>query len=234
MAIATAPLVHIGFPKKNLKVEAYSDKLDDSVKILDSELAHLREQYDNGEISGDTYISLSDTVKEKKTAQEKVNEKLYDEKVEQERVFGWKTWRVFLIGFGIRIVYLFFSIIITLLVVFFIRPEKGNLKNALTTLQVFCYAISIYEITWVFWPSQDYPIETYWVAMLLGSVILSMALVSFLMWYRFKIERLQDIAKNLIRFTYNIETVGRYIIPEKRKKYKRERTELVNQSLDNE
>lgn len=234
MAIAVAPLVHIGFPRQNAKVESYSKELDRSIQIFDDELILLRAQYDNKEISAETFISLTDSVKEKRASQEKVNEKLYDEKVEQERVFGWKTWRVFLIGFGIRIVYLFFSIIITLLTVFFIKPEKGKLKNSLITLQVFCYSISFYVLIWVFWPSQDYPIETYWVAMSLGSVILSIALVSFLMWYRFKIERLQDIAKNLIRFTYNIETVGRYIIPEKRKKYKRERTELVNQSLDNE
>lgn len=234
MAIAVAPLLHIGFPKQNPVVEAYSNELDKSVQIFDDELILLRSQYDNKEISAETYILLTDSVKEKRASQESVNDELYDLKVEKERVFGWKTWRIFLIGFGIRVVYLFFSIMISILIILFVKPKKGALRNSLITLQVFCYTISIYVITWVFWPSQDYPIETYWIFMVIGSAILSLALVKFLMWYRFKVERLEYISRSWIAFSYNIEKVGKYIIPSKTQNYRKERTDLINESLDNE
>ena len=70
--------------------------------------------------------------------------------------------------------------------------------------------------------------------MLLSTTIVATAIVLFLMWYRFKVERLELIAKSWISFSYRIEQIGKYIIPSKLNNYKKERTLLVKESLDNE
>ena len=102
------------------------------------------------------------------------------------------------------------------------------------TLQTFLYGIATYLMIWVFWNSQDFPLSTYRYAFISASVLIGFGLTSFITWYKFKIERLEGIARNLIRFTYSIEKLRGYILPEKITQYKKERTIVINKALEDE
>ena len=178
--IFIAPLIHIEYPKKNSVVEEYKNQLEGSITVLDEGIVSLRSKYDNGTISAKEYFEQHDVLVAEKEAQESANKVLLKEKVDSERVFGWLTTRIFLVGFGIRLPYLLFSIIISLLIAR-INTRDENLLRTFFFLQVSCYSIAAYELVWVFWNFQDYPLETYRVA-----VIFMCIMVGFLCAYAFK------------------------------------------------
>ena len=178
--IFIAPLVHIYFPKKNPDIEDYRADLQVSVIDLGNEITSIRSEYDQGLITANEYFNKYDNLIIDKEKAESENRSLLNDKVDSERVFGWKTIRIFLVGFGIRLPYLLFSIIISLLIAR-IRTRDINLSRTFFFLQTSCYSIATYELVWVFWDSQDYPIDTYRVA-----IIAMCVLVGFLCTYAFR------------------------------------------------
>lgn len=175
-----APLVHIYFPKKNPVVEDYRAEIEVSVAELENDIITARSEYDKGIITAKEYLNKYDNLSIKKEQTEAKNQSLLTEKVESERVFGWKTIRIFLVAFGIRLPYLLFSIIISILIAR-IRTRDKNLSRTFFFLQTSCYSIAAYELVWVFWDSQDYPLDTYRFA-----IIALCVLVGFLCTFAFK------------------------------------------------
>ncbi|UII80055.1 hypothetical protein [Flagellimonas sp. CMM7] len=234
MAIAAAPLIHIYLPKKNAEVVAYSKQLDKDIEKYNTQLTNLRTQYNNYEIEAEEYIASSDEILLAREKQLEINEALYDKKVDASRIFGFKTLRVFLVAFGIRIVYLFLSIAISIIVVLLVKPDKGLLKNSLVVFQIFCYSISLYEIVWVFWNAQDYPIQTYWWGILLSTTLISIAIVTFLMWHKFKMERQTLTIVKLFDFMhFDVKKLG-FINSIKERQYDSKTQELVKEAIENE
>lgn len=178
--IFIAPLLHIEFSKKNPVVEKYKSELESSVTALDKGIVSLRSQYDNGTIAAKEYFDQYDELVAQRAVQKAENKVLLKEKVDSERVFGWLTTRIFLVGFGIRLPYLLFSIIISLLIAR-IHTRDDNLLRTFFFLQMSCYAIAAYELVWVFWNFQDYPLETYRIAIVFLCIV-----VGFLCAYAFK------------------------------------------------
>ena len=163
--IFIAPLVHIDFPRKTASIASYEEDLVREVSVLENDLRELKDQYGGGQIDAVTYIVLSEDIREQLRKERQANEALLTAKIDSERVFGWETPRIFLIGFGIRLPYLLFSVIISLLILR-IRTRDRYLSRAFFFLQVLCYTIALYELVWCFWYSQDYPLETYRVAII--------------------------------------------------------------------
>jgi len=170
LIILVAPLSHIGLSNKNEAVEKYKAELNQPIEELQEQLTALRSDYDNGIISAEGYIVGSDKINNTITTLKDNNKNLIKTKVDEARVFGWTTTRKFIIGFGIRLPFLIFSIIISMLIARN-KSRDRNLKKAFFLLQTSCYAISFYVIIWCFWYVQDYPLEVYWYAMLAFCVL---------------------------------------------------------------
>ncbi len=170
LIILVAPLVHIGLDKKNQKVEAYKKQLSRPVNDLQDKITALRADYDNGSVSAHDYVVGNDQLLNDLSIIETKNKTLIKAKVNEARVFGWTTTRKFIIGFGVRLPFLIFSIIISILIARE-RTRDKNLKKAFFLLQTSCYTISFYVIIWCFWYVQDYPLEVYWYAMLVFCIL---------------------------------------------------------------
>ncbi len=187
------PIIHIDFPKKNVEVEAYKTSLDKKINNIKIKIKNNRTAYDEGIIDAKKYIHINDKLLISLDKQSKINTKLYRDKVDSVRIFGWKTMRIFLVGLGIRLPYLFYSLIISYLIT--LIPQKNNfLKKALFFLQLASYTISFYLLIWCFWTSQDYPLHIYRVA-----IIILCTLASFLSIYFVKyLNRKQNAIKSLL------------------------------------
>jgi len=158
--IFVAPLVHIEFSKENSSVIELRKHLDKELTSYETNILELRQEYDQGKISATDFIMENQKISNDKTEQIQLNKQILTDKINSERIFGWKTWRVFLVGLGIRLPYLLFSIIISYLIIK-INSKEPNLMRAFIVLQTLCYTISFYVLIWCFWYSQDYPLHAY-------------------------------------------------------------------------
>ena len=179
--VLIVPLSYIFFPKKNLEVELYKKVLQEKVDVLTKEKSRLNLDYENGNISAEYYIAADRDITELLAEQVHENQIRIKRKTNMERVFDWKTNRVFMIGLGVRLPYLIFTLIIYFLVGAF-SAESTRLNRALRFLVICCFTISFYELIWVFWPSQDYPIQTYMWRILIMCLISSMVMIKLLSW----------------------------------------------------
>jgi len=193
--IFAAPLIHAEFSKKNPKVEKYKDKLNSSIEAIEFNLQTLELEYESGSINAKQYITSFKYFASKIKSQEAENDKLLSAMVDSERIFDWKTMRIFLIGLGTRIPFLFFSILIS----FFIVRENTKdryLSKAYTFLQVSCYTISFYLLIWVFWPSQDFSLEVYRWGIIASCVPIAIGCTYFIKYY----DSNRTILKSKIRY----------------------------------
>lgn len=197
--IFIAPLVHIDFPKKTATIVAYEKELESEIDRIHEYLAEAREQYDSGKINAESFVRLQDGLLKELQLQEEKNTELLTSKIDSERIFGWQTPRIFLVGFGIRLPYLLFSVIISLLILKIATTDR-NLSRAFLLLQILCYTITFYELVWCFWYSQDYPLETYRVA-IIGMCMLLAIGATYLVRY-FKTASLHH--KKIIRWLMDV------------------------------
>ncbi len=170
IGIFMAPLVHIWFPKTNPEVEKYKEVLEAGEQQVLSDITALRSSYSNGKLTAVSYVEALHSLQDRLNYLSTRNKDLLARKVDSERIFDWKTTRVFLVGLGIRLPYLFFSILVSLLL-FKLNIKDKNLNRVSFFLQISCFTISFYEIIWVFWNAQDYPLETYRVAILVACTL---------------------------------------------------------------
>jgi len=226
--IFIAPLVHVYISKDNPSVVAYKKELSLKEKKYDNELIELRKKYDKRLLSAEKFIIQNDNLKALLTVQINKNNKLLKEKVDENRIFGWKTLRVFLVGFGIRLPYLLFSLIISFLI-FKIKTDDKTLKKAFVYLQIGAYTTTFYNLAWCFWYSQDYPLETYRYAIIIVSALVATSVVYFISYRELFTMRLQKIVNALSRFT--IIDARKYIKPESEKEYVSGYIEAIKKSM---
>lgn len=203
LIILVAPLVHISFPKKNQVVEQYKEVLNQPVHKLKAKIVDLRSSYDEGGIPASEYIIENDKLNITLTELLATNKSLVKTKVDEARVFGWTTTRKFIIGFGIRLPFLIFSIIISMLIA---RDQTRvkNLKKAFFILQSACYTISFYVIIWCFWYVQDYPLEVYWFAMLTFCVVAGIFTTFAFRYYDSNLIKIVKIKGSFLNFIVEI------------------------------
>lgn len=172
--IFIAPIAHIEFPKQNKSITEFKNELNREIEIIDLKLSDVRNKYDNERITAKEFIDKTDELRLQKISLSTNNALLIKEKVDIERVFGWKNLRIFLVGFGIRLPYLLFSVIISFLI-FQFNTKNKNLQRVFFLLQILCYTISFYVLIWCFWYSQDFPLSTYRIVAFLLAFLLALS-----------------------------------------------------------
>jgi len=184
------------------KVPEITKSFKKSIKLKDNALSdkqlELRKSYDAGSITATTYISENDVLTSEIESVEKENAIALKKLIDDNRVFGFSTMRRFLIGFGIRLPYLFFSVVILLLSLQI--PKKKYITPALAFLTTTSMFISMYLITWFLWDS-DFPKYIYHTAIAVISILLSVAVIYGLLHVNVSFKKRDRIIKNWIGFT---------------------------------
>ncbi|MDB0610936.1 hypothetical protein PL371_03425 [Tenacibaculum maritimum] len=183
----------------------YKKELEKEVDSIDKELVSYREKYDNGNISAENYIEINDILSKRKEEIILRNKKLIKLKVDKERFFGWKTIRKFYVGLGVRLPFLFMSIIISFLI-FKLETKDKYLKRALFFLQTSCYGLSFYYMLWVFWYSQDYSIVAYRWFFIAFSLSSAAATVYFISYRNVFVSNLETKLKGVVSYILEIRT----------------------------
>jgi len=200
--IFIAPLVHIDFPITNSKVEAFKKSKKIIFEDFRRQKEEIRKNYNKGLITGEEKIAQDDLLTEKENTFLMQYQKELKTVIDKNRIFGWKTWKKFLIGFGVRLPYLFF----TLMIVFFIQKldtKDKYLKRTFTFTTIALFTTSFYQLIWVFWDKQDFPKGYYYVTALALGFIASLIAVSFLK-YRKSLElKFKGVINQLIVFIIN-------------------------------
>ncbi|WP_281991556.1 hypothetical protein [Aquimarina aggregata] len=174
--IFTAPLLHIGFPKTPDYQKRFEDKIDSFNEIKDAELCDLKEALSQKKISPLDYIEEIELFGVNRRVETDLLNYQLDNLIDNNRVFGFRSMRIFLIGFGIRLPYILFSFVI----LFFFLYSKKKLKTSIylyrgvVVLYSISFFISFYLIIWFLLP-RDLPITAYHfligILALLGSIL---------------------------------------------------------------
>jgi len=234
VVIAVAPLIHIEIPRQNKPVDELKASLQLQIDVIDENIAQIEECYDKGLLSGnEAYAELRNTLIPRKNEILASNKKLVKDKLNQNRKFGWKDWRAFANGWGMRLPYILFCLLITFLIKR-INTQDQWLKSVFIIVQTIIWTQAIYQQVYSFWPGQDLPIKVYRPTILILAALSSLVIIMFVDWYKFKITRLEEIAKNLIGFSFIIESVKNYISPEKKNQYIKDRTLIIKKALEDE
>ncbi len=202
--IFIAPLLHIDLPTKNKEVEVFKETYNSQFDEIKEQKVLIRKQYDSKKINGDQKIRKDDLLEKEEKELLIVYKVGLKEVVDKNRVFGWKTLKKFLIGFGVRIPYLFFTFIFIYLIKI-INTQDKHLKRAFIFAQIALFTISFYLIIWSFWDKQDFPKGYYYTTALFLGFISSIATVSFLKYRTFIELKLKTIISTLIDFIVHSE-----------------------------
>lgn len=237
--IFIAPLIHIEFSKKNELVENYKSKLKNTlIAPFDLKISQNEKAYTQKKISAETYISNSKSLQKEVLKVKKQYTTLIRKKQDENRIFGWLTLRKFLNGFGIRLPYLIFSLIISYLIGL-VKTENNNLKKSFFFLQITCYTITGYVIIWCFWYLQDYSISSYRVTILILSALVSTAgyyLIKYKNELNHNINRKLDSLKGFIRVLFDVilvETKEKDLIKDEYKEeFDTRKKELISQAIE--
>lgn len=162
VTIFTAPLLHIFFPKKPDYQVNFESKIDKFNKDKDLEFCALEESLNQGEITPAEFIKREKQFLIDRAVSEELLDYQLGNLIDENRIMGWRSIRMFLIGFGIRLPYLFFSSII--LIFFFYSKEKLKedilLYRATKLLYTMSFLISFYMTIWFVLP-RDLPKPLY-------------------------------------------------------------------------
>ncbi|WP_394749581.1 hypothetical protein [Spongiimicrobium salis] len=194
--IFAAPLVHIEMPKKNPVVESYKKELRSKVTVIDDEIIYTKSQYEEGKITGDqAYNLIINELQPKRAKLIEDNDELIDNKIDEHRVFGWKTWRALANGWGIRLPYIFFAILISVFV-FALNTKNKQLKISLFFLQMSTFTMAFYQQVYTFWPYRDLPLRAYRGTIIAVCILISLASIFFIRYLSNRSNRF----KSIIRF----------------------------------
>ncbi len=175
----TAPFVHMLFPKENRVVELFkTDLYKTTIKPIELRILENRKRYDTSQISAKEYIDQNDLLISKFNEVNKQNKILIEQTIDKNRFFGWRSVRSFFIGFGIRIVIVFLTLILTF-TISLIKIQDVYLKKAFRFLEISCWGLSVYLLVWCFWKDQDFPLSAYRLAVVCGSVLIGSGMVYF-------------------------------------------------------
>lgn len=194
--MAVAPFIHMEMPVMTNEVVTYGESLDKKEENLQNKVIGYRSEYDNGFISAEEYIKGNDLLQHELSLLQTNNEKLYEEFVNNQRIFDWKSPRKFWIGFGTRLPYLLLTIF--LIALFFnVNFTDNKLRKAFVFFISLSIALSIYHITWVFWILPDFPLKTYRWLYLAVCVLIGYGCFNYLEWRRTTIDKLKGIVSYL-------------------------------------
>ena len=230
--IFIAPFLHINFSKKNAKTEKFKEETFDNLigpLIIKKETLG-KTILKQKEPNKDLFLSYLETEIEIKKKESEYKSLVKKEKAKNS-FFGWHTTRSFLIGFGNRIPYLVFNLIITYLIQI-INTESKYLKNTFRYLQLICYTISIYQIIWCFWNYQDYPLKYYRYIIVLISLSTSVMMINFINYRSVLRTKLIELIKDLFAFIFDETEDKNYIKLDKKEEYKKRRLELAEKAIE--
>jgi predicted PurR-regulated permease PerM len=162
-----APFIHIIMPKKSQEVKEYIKYVDNLKDEQKTSLENLKESSLANGISLQKYLNQeSKLLNAHSFTNTKVEKKLL--KLRQNQMaFGFRTMRVFLIGFGTRIVILFLAII--LLFSFYVQDE--GIKKVIRYISYSFIGVGLYLNIWFLWDGHDYPQSYFYLAIGLMTVI---------------------------------------------------------------
>ena len=162
-----APFIHIVMPKKSKEVIEFVNHLNDIERQQAASLEKLKKNSLANGLSLQNYFleesKLLDSFKIINAKNENEIRKLR----ESQTVFGFRTMRIFFIGFGTRIVILFLAII--LLFSFYIRDEE--LKKIVIYISYSFIGVGLYLNIWFIWDGSDFPQSFYYLAIGLMTII---------------------------------------------------------------
>ncbi|WP_459212757.1 hypothetical protein [Aquimarina rhabdastrellae] len=202
IVISIAPFIHINFPKKEKSVIILEQKISELTSKHLSKTKKLRSLYDDKRISAENYIIKLDLLNNEKQRTLSELRKELQKNVADNRMFGFRTKRVFLIGFGIRLPYLFFSL--SILGLFLYNKKKlkkdRNLYIAVKMLYNISFLISFFIVAWFLIPRQDFDSEIYYLMIGLLSILSSFLSIYLIKHYIDIFNSLKFKIRTLISF----------------------------------
>lgn len=185
VTIFIAPLLHIKFPKTPEYLARFKDKINLFEEQKDTELCDLKEKYIQGLITPKEYIEQTEQFQIDRQVKSSLLEYQIENLIDDNRVFGFRNTRIFLIGFGIRLPYILFSTII----LFFFLYSRDRLKSnrylyrSVQILYTISFLISFYMTIWFLLPRD---ISLTWYHILIGTLsVLSTVFSIFIVKYYF-------------------------------------------------
>ncbi|WP_062056084.1 hypothetical protein [Aquimarina longa] len=182
--IFIAPLLHINFPKKPEEVKLFQEKINTFNRLKNKEICQLEESLKSNEITPLEYIEQLELFNIDRSVEANLLDYQLSQIVNKHRYFGFRTLRVFLIGFGIRLPYILFSFIILFLFLYSKDKLKANvyLYRSIIILYSISFLISFYMIIWFILP-QDLPITAYHILIMTLAILSSWSSVSLVKYY---------------------------------------------------
>ncbi|MFD2589687.1 hypothetical protein ACFSTE_02525 [Aquimarina hainanensis] len=182
--IFTAPLLHIVFPKKPEYQVNFEDKINKFNKIKDAELCDLKEKQLKGIITPLEYIEQAESFQVDRETQTALLNYQLKNLINDNRIFGFKNMRIFLIGFGIRLPYIFFSTIILFFFLYSRDKLKSNiyLYHSVRILYTISFLISFYMTIWFLLP-RDLPVTLYHLLIGTLSVLSTISSILIIKYY---------------------------------------------------
>lgn len=205
IVINIAPFIHIDFPKKSNEVIRIEQKISDFKSQSNLDLEKIRKQYDIKNITAEKYIEQLDSLTEIHSSTLLSLKSELKTTIDTNRVFGFRSIRTFLIGFGIRLPYLFFSFSILSLFLYS-RNKLSQNKNLFIAVKILynsSFLISFYLLAWFIIPRQDYSPKAYYLMIGLISITSSFISIYLTKHYLDFINRLKRKIQTLISFIKN-------------------------------
>ena len=194
-----APFIHIIIPKKSLKVKEYIKYIDDVKRAQATSLTNLKKNSLVKKISLQEYLDKESQLLSEFSEINNINEKEYSTLKNNDKVFGFRSLRVFYIGFGTRIVILFLAVL------FFIsfHINDNGMKKVLNYIALSFIGVGIYLNIWFLWDGQDYPQSFYFLAIGLMTIIGIITTYMLVIRHKTLSTKFKTIINQLIVFIIN-------------------------------
>lgn len=203
-----AVFIHIDLPKKPKEVIAYEIYLYNMGVSKELALEVIKDYSLKFDLSVAEYHKRTDIINNEFNRLEKINDMTYDSIVDENRIFGFRTLRLFLIGFGTRVNILFISVI------FFISlfVKDANLNEVFKLVAISFVAQGLYVCTWFLWDGDDYPNSFYYTAIAIMSIVGTFLTYLLITRYESHIIKLKGTIQFAIKFYWVIRK--KFIKPE--------------------
>lgn len=205
--------IHIGLPKVSDEVLEYARYMKNYAESEKITLAALKNYALENDMPIRDYHNLETVITKEFTRIEIEHDNILDQKVDKHRVVGFKSLRVFLIGFGIRSVLLFLAIL--LFISYYIK-DKGLLK--IINWAALCFvAQGLFINNWFLLDEADYEPYVYYITISIMSLLGAYLVYKFVRRYEGLIVRLKNALEYAIKRYWKIKK--KYIKPEDEKEF---------------
>ncbi len=210
IVIFIAPLIHIDFPKKTRRIFLIEKSISKEKESFKLEYNNLKEDLKKGVIDHKSYVYRINQLIDCNNVKSIELKKKLENEIDKNRVFGFRSLRVFLIGFGIRLPYLLFSTAILFFYKYSYRKLKRNyyLKISIILLYNISFLISFYMIIWFLIPRKDFSLQFYHLLIIIISILSTI----------FSIYLIKSMYRSFNKSKNNIQKLIRFILSN-RKEY---------------